>query len=520
MNNRSLQPPRVWSQWSNRILILSLLGIIYFTCFPFRIDLASPQSRTTSPFLLGPSLKHGVHLDFLLNVLLFIPFGFGFSALLRKRGISKGRVLILAFAAGAITSYAVEFLQFYIPTRNSAWDDVTPNTLGAAFGFLLFNQCSEMLLNPLTVWEEKLEEWFSLRRASIFLVVYLGFFFLLSIPLQRETRPSNWDPDAPMFVGSDGTARHAWNGQIAKLQVWNRALSEESARKLTSGEFAPGTESGLLASYEFSGAPPFEDREKSLPPLAWISSSPPRESNVLDLNGSSWLSTKTSVTKLTEDLQRSDQFTLRAVCTPTDSADLEQFIVYISQVYASPNLTLRRDGADLAFWFRSPLSMHRSFLTWRVRGVFVPGQSRDILVSSDGSKVSLYVDGKKESRNYYLSPGAALAHKFSRIYTFDTDGYLVLYDTLIFCPAGMLLGTIARKEPSRMPAGRFLLFLGLLLPSALYQFILVWVSGKSVSWWEILLCVLLTLLGAWFINADRGDGVLLRVPPDLSLEDA
>jgi hypothetical protein len=100
------------------------------------------------------------------------------------------------------------------------------------------------------------------------------------------------------------------------------------------------------------------------------------------------------------------------------------------------------------------------------------------------------------------------------------DGYLVLYDTLIFCPAGMLLGTIARKEPSRTPAGRFLLFLGLLLPSALYQFTLVWVSGKSVSWWEIVLCVLLTLLGAWFINADRGDGVLLRVPPDFSLEDA
>jgi hypothetical protein len=32
--------------------------------------------------------------------------------------------------------------------------------------------------------------------------------------------------------------------------------------------------------------------------------------------------------------------------------------------------------------------------------------------------------------------------------------------------------------------------------------------------------VLLTLLGAWFINADHGDGVLLRVPQDFSLEDA
>ena len=520
MNDRSSQPPRVWSQWSNRILILSLLGIIYFTCFPFRIDFAYPQSRVTSPFILGPSLKHGVHFDSFLNVLLFIPFGFGVSAQFRKRGVSKGRVLILALAAGAVTSYAVEFLQFYIPTRSSAWDDVTPNTLGAVCGFLLFNQYSEMLLNPLTAWEEKIEKWFSLRRASIFLAAYLGFFFLLSIPLQRETRLSNWDPDVPMFVGSDGTARHAWKGQIAKLQVWNRALSEESARKLTSGVPAPEAEEGLLASYEFSGAPPFEDQKKSLPALAWISSSPPRDSNVLDLNGSSWLSTKASVTKLAEDFQRTNQFSLHVVCTPADSTNMEESLVYIWQLYEIPNLMLRRDGADLALWFRSPLSMHRSFLTWRVRGVFVPGQPRDILVSSDGSNVSLYLDGQKASRNYHLSPGAAFIHKFARIYSYSMDGYLVLYDTLIFFPAGMLLGAIARKEPSRAPAWRLLLFLGILLPPALYQFILVQVSGKSISWREIIVCLMLTLLGAWFINADRGEEVLFRVPQNCSAEES
>src|SRR5260370_23825901 len=172
MNSRSLQPPRVWSQWSNRILILSLLGIIYFTCFPFRIDFASPQSRAASPFILGPTLKHGVHFDSFLNVLLFVPFGFGVSAQFRKRGVSNGGVLILALAAGAVTSYAVELLQFYIPTRSSAWDDVTPNTLGAVCGFLLFNQYGEMLLNPLTAWEEKIEKWFSLRRAGFFFAAY------------------------------------------------------------------------------------------------------------------------------------------------------------------------------------------------------------------------------------------------------------------------------------------------------------------------------------------------------------
>jgi glycopeptide antibiotics resistance protein len=512
MKNHSSQPPQASSQWSNRILILSLIGIVFLTFFPFRFDFAAPHSSNASPFLLGPALKHGVHLEFFLNVLLFVPFGFGLSAQLRKRGVSRGRALVLALVAGAVTSYTVEFLQFYIPTRSSGWDDVTPNTSGAVAGFLLFDRCGEMLLKPLSAWGERVEAWLSSRRAWIFLLTYLCFFFALAIALQGETRLSNWDTTAPMFVGSDGTARHAWKGQIAKLQVWNRALSDESAQKLTAGETAPDTETGLLASYEFAGAPPYSDQKKSLPALNWISSSPPYDSKVLDLNGSSWLSTKDPVTDLTQELKRTNQFAVRAVCAPANVADLEQLIVSVSHVYGTPDLTLRREAADLVFWFRNPLSMYRSALAWRLRGIFAPGQTRDILVSYNGSSVSLFVDGKKQTRVYYLSPGAALAHKFSRVVTSDLDGYLVTYDLLIFLPAGLLLGMIARKVSSRELTGRLLLLLGLLLPPVLYEFILEWVSGKAVSWWEIILCILLTLLGAWLINADRRGQVLSRVP--------
>jgi len=502
---QSSQPPQAWSHWPNRILILSLIGIAYLTLFPFRFDFAAPQSRNSSPFFLGPSLKHGNNLDFFLNLLLFIPYGFGFSAQLRKRGVNKGLTLVLALPGGVITSYVVEFLQFYIPTRNSAWDDITPNTLGAVAGCLLFNRWGEIMLKLLSAWGERTESWMSLRRACIFLLAYLGLFIILSIPLQRETRLSNWDTAVPMFVGSDGTARHAWKGQIAKLQVWNRALSDESARKLTAGDPAPETETGLLASYELTGGPPFDDQTKSLPRLIWISSSPPRDLKTLELNGSSWLTTKVPVTTLTQELKSTNQFALRAVCTPSDVSDLEQLIVSISQVYGTPDLYLRREDADLVFWFRNPLSMHRSMLAWRVRSVFAPGQARDILISYDGSNVSLYVNGKKETRIYHLSPGAAMAHKFARVFTSDLIGYLVSYDVLTFVPAGLLLGLIARKEPFRKPAGRFLLLFGFLLPPIFYELILVWVSGKAFSLWEIILCLLLILLGVWLMNADRSD---------------
>jgi glycopeptide antibiotics resistance protein len=518
MKNQTSQPPQESSHWSNRILIASLIGIAYLTLFPFRFDFAVRHSLRRPPFLLGGGLKHVGHVDFFLNVLLFVPFGAGLAAQMRKRGASRTAALVVALAAGAITSYVVEFLQLYIPMRDSGWTDIVSNSMGSVAGFLLFESCGAMVLKPVSRWEERVGIWLSLRRTCVFLLVYLGFFFTLSIPLQRETRLSNWDTTVPMFIGSDGTARHAWRGQIAKLQIWNRALSDESARKLTAGEDASDSETGLLASYEFTGTPPYGNHKQSLPALTWISSSkPPRDSRVLDLDGSSWLSSIVPVQDLTQELKRTNQFTVRAVCAPADGAYLDQHIISISQASGFANLTLRRDGPDLAFWVRNPLTGNRTDGARHareiyVKDIFVAGQARDILVSYDGSDVSLYVDGKKEPRVYSLSPGAALERRFVRFKNGDWGGDLVLYDSLIFIPAGLLLGMIARKVPSRKLTGRFLLLVWLVVPSLLYEFILVWVSGRAVSSWQVSLCLFLTLLGAWLINADRSGGILFRIP--------
>jgi VanZ family protein len=517
MTNQASQPPQTCADWSNRILVLSLIGIAYLTLFPFRFDFTIGNPLHASPFHLGTSLKRVQSLDFFLNVLLFVPFGFGFCTQLRKRGGSRRGALVLVLAASAITSYIVELLQLYIPLRSSGWDDVVSNTAGAAVGFFLFDRWGELWLQHLSRWEERAETWLSLKGTWIFLLIYLGFFLAISIPLQRETRLSNWDTTSLLFVGSDGTARHAWKGQIGKLQIWDQALSDETARKLSSGEAPPDSETGLRASYEFTGAPPYNDKEKFLPALNRISSSPPpHESKALDLDGSSWLSSIVPAENLAQMVKKTNQFAVRAVCTSADVADLEQFIVSISQIQRTPDLTLRREGADLVVWFRTPLSIHRSGANryageMRVKDIFAAGQARDILVSYDGSDVSLYVDGKKERRVYYLSPGAALAQRFSRMKTSEWDSYLVTYDALIFLPVGCLLGMIARKERAQKFAARLLLVLGLVLAPVLYEFILVWVSGRTASPWQVSLCLFLTVLGVWLINADRRDGILFSV---------
>src|ERR1700723_3323835 len=108
--------------WSNRILILATVGILFLTMYPFRVVI-HPLANGASPFFLGKSSKSGV-VDAVLNVLLFVPFGFGLAEKLREREKSVQFVLGTALATGMLFSYLIEFSQLYIPERDSGWEDV------------------------------------------------------------------------------------------------------------------------------------------------------------------------------------------------------------------------------------------------------------------------------------------------------------------------------------------------------------------------------------------------------------
>ena len=175
-------------RWGNRILFLSVIGIVYLTLFPFRLDFHAHPFLQRSPFLLGESFKMVDRLDFSLNVLLFVPFGAGIAAQMRNRRTSWGLALLVALVAGAATSYLVELLQLYIPMRDSGWSDVLSNSLGSVLGFLLFELFGDLCLKPMTWLETEIESRLSLGGTFALLLVYLGFFFLLSVPFQKQTR--------------------------------------------------------------------------------------------------------------------------------------------------------------------------------------------------------------------------------------------------------------------------------------------------------------------------------------------
>jgi VanZ family protein len=167
-------------------------------------------------------------------------------------------------------------------------------------------------------------------------------------------------------------------------------------------------------------------------------------------------------------------------------------------------LELRQEDTNLVFWFRTPLSVKRSRLAWDIPNIFAPKQPRDILLSFDGSDLSLYVDGKKERRSYRLGPGAGLAQLFRRVKPAELEGYRYIFYALVFFPAGCLLGLASRNLAARPIAQSLLMVLGILLPSVLFEINLVHVSGHGISSGNVALSVLLALGGSLWVNADGG----------------
>src|SRR6202161_496429 len=245
------------SGWSNRFLLAAISGILFLTLFPFRFDFQAKLAGDASPFFLGHGSKATGLTDAFLNVLLFVPFGFGLAENLRERKISRSASFLMVFAAGAILSYAIEITQIYIPMRDSGWEDVFTNSAGSILGFLLYESLGALIIDLLSRLEIALRSRLTLRRTAVFLFIYFLFWFVTSAILQKQTRPSNWGPDTFLVVGNEATGQNPWQGRVQKLQIADRAIPDVVAIHLTGGHGSQEAAFVWRADYDFSSATPF-----------------------------------------------------------------------------------------------------------------------------------------------------------------------------------------------------------------------------------------------------------------------
>jgi hypothetical protein len=491
-------------EWSNRILVLATFGILFLTLYPFRFDfhLASPAGA--SPLLLGKSLKPAGFLDAFLNVLLFVPFGFGLAEKLRERRKSFAFTLVLALAAGALFSYIIELLQYYVPQRDSGWEDVFTNSSGSVVGCVTYEILGVSLLSGLSRCESLLEFLLTPRRALVLLLIYFTVWFAASASLQRNSRLSNWRTDAQLVVGNDASGKFPWKGTVNAVQIWDLALRKEVVQQLSAGQAVDTGNPGLLVDYDFSAGPPFRNQRQISSELAWVPRVPVASgSGLLALDGASWLTTSVAVPDLIANLQKTNQFTVRVLCTPAEGGGGDARIISISQPPGFSDLTLRQEDANLVFWFRNPLSASHAILAWYYPRIFAAGRTREILYTYDGSNLSLFIDGKEETLIYRLGPGAALAKSVRRIQPGELEGYNYIYYILIFCLPGAILGLVARDPPPPSAAKSLGLASIFLVPAVLLEWILVSTSGRSSSSLYLGLSLLLAVGSFLWINSDR-----------------
>ena len=490
--------------WSNRILVLATAGILFLTLYPFRFDFHAGASGSASPLFLGKSLKPGTFLDGFLNVLLFVPFGFGLAEKLRERGKSFAFTLALALAAGALFSYCIEFLQYFIPQRDSGWEDVFTNASGSVVGCITCEILGQSLLRHLSRCETLLESLLKPRRVFVLLLIYFALWSAASSQLQRSTRLSNWRADALLVVGNDASGKFPWKGTVNAVQLWDLALRKEVARQLFTDQTVDTGNPGLLVDYDFSAGPPFRNQRQISSQLVWVPRAPVASaSGLLVLDGASWLTTSVAVPDLIANLQKTNQFTLHVVCTPAEATGSDGRILSISQPSGLPDLTLRQEDTNMVLWFRNPLSASHAILAWYFPGVFTVGRSRDILYTYDGSNVSLFIDGKAEPLTYRLGPGTVLAKSVIRLKSGELEGYNYIYYILIFCLPGAVLGLAARNLPPPRLAACVWLVCGILLPAIVLEWILVSTSGRSFSSEYLDLSLLLAVGSFLWINSDR-----------------
>jgi hypothetical protein len=89
------------------------------------------------PFWLAYRPTWGYWTDVLVNIVGFVPFGFLFCAYFALNERIK-RPALLTILLGFTVSLTIEFLQAFLPTRNSDTTDVVGNTLGTCFGVWLY----------------------------------------------------------------------------------------------------------------------------------------------------------------------------------------------------------------------------------------------------------------------------------------------------------------------------------------------------------------------------------------------
>jgi len=440
--------------WGFGLTISSIALILVVTLFPYdfpsdnlpRALIYAPDTLPDHTSTVHPKILNTL-LDFLSNVILFVPLGFGLTCLTWNRGLQGLKRLLVISVAGACLSLTAESLQLFLPSRLPSVVDTLANTLGTGLGVQVFSFWGKALVGTVSTLPWRLGQVFTLRFATIAFVGYTAAILLGAIPLQRETSLKNWDEGFPLIVGNERTGNRPWRGILYGIQIMDRAIdAREVPQGFPKSGLFPMFSGPLLFSYQWQNVQRFQAQTGDIPEFVWKPESRRgREEDGLVLDGREYLEMISPPRSLIRRLKETSQFTLSTVIATSNITQRGPArIVSLSADPDRRNFTLGQEGSHLVFRLRTPITGENGMKPELVApNVFADTKPHHIVVTYDGSNLLLYVDGSRHPHSIELTPGATIFSYLEYLNVYDLKGYKIVYYGLSLLPLGFLATRIA-----------------------------------------------------------------------------
>ncbi len=475
--NKHLSKPRI-----DKFLILVIISILIVLCatlYPFDFSLPDDISRRG---LVNSFDNNTVFDDQVNNVLLFLPLGFGLTGFLQRKKVKLISQMIAVILASAALSSTVELLQILLPSRTPTPADIYNNTFGGFFGLICFYVWHSRSFKAILHRIENSKASNSITKITLFFTGYIILTFLITIPWQATTNLNGWNANFPLILGNERTADRGWEGYISELHIANKAISQNQVEQVFyQSNNLENFGNSLLASYEFTGKAPYQDKTGKQPNLLWRGEPINQNEKGVFLSPNHWLETATPVTSLSQSISKSSEFTINTTVTTNN---IEQTgparIISLSNDSFRRNFTLGQQGTDLVFRVRTPLTgANASDVKLEVPSIFTDTKPHQIIITYSKSSLIIYVDNIANIHTLNLLD---LIPKEKRFF----------YYGLTFIPFGLCLAMLTTLARRKLNFYRLLLPTGILLPSLILEGILVQESGKTISPKNLLLGILFT----------------------------
>jgi len=398
-------------KWKLRFLLLiAVIIIMALTLHPFEF------SFDNLTIMFGFGLKFAFwyflyfsYLDFMFNILMFIPLGILAFRLLEMEtdAWSKKRIWRLIAGAG-LFSLALETTQAFLPRSTSVLDVIT-NTSGAVIGYAA-------------------AYWYALNRDFVRIPlmpnwrIWAGIAYgaavagLCLLPYRLNTL-SYWDGEFPLILGNEATGDRPWQGDISLAAVYNGALKPDQIKNLCperAGEedYALRRSMHVVALYEMSNNETsyndasyieaeslhgnvLADLSEYGEPLPLFADHIEKSPNSIRLLRKSRISSKQSGGKITEAAGTGHAFSVELRIRPLS---LDQRgparLISLSGSPEERDFTLAQEGDGIHFRVRTRLTgPNGSYIHLHVPNVLTENAWHHIVAVFHRGTARLYVDG-------------------------------------------------------------------------------------------------------------------------------